>query len=101
MLELRTENAKGKPRNRTYSDAMKTEHLKGIVHSDPEILGGTPVFVGTRVPLQNLIDSLGGDESIEDFLDGFPSVKREQVLAVIEAGKVAILESVGDAHPHR
>ena len=80
---------------------MKTEHLKGIVHSDPEILGGTPVFVGSRVPLQNLIDSLEGGESIEDFLDGFPSVKREQVLAVIEAGKVAILESVGDAHPHR
>jgi uncharacterized protein (DUF433 family) len=80
---------------------MKTEHLKGIVHSDPEILGGTPVFVGTRVPLQNLIDSLEGGESIEDFLDGFPSVKREQVLAVIEAGKVAILESVGDARPHR
>ena len=66
---------------------MKTEHLKGIVHSDPEILGGTPVFVGTRVPLQNLIDSLEGGESIEDFLDGFPSVKREQVLAVIEAGR--------------
>jgi uncharacterized protein (DUF433 family) len=79
---------------------MKTEHLKGIVHSDPEILGGTPVFVGTRVPLQNLIDSLEGGESIEDFLDGFPSVKREQVLAVIEAGKVAMLETVGDARPH-
>ena len=73
---------------------MKTEHLKGIVHSDPAILGGTPVFVGTRVPLQNLIDSLEGGESIEDFLDGFPSVKREQVLAVIEAGKVAMLETV-------
>lgn len=79
---------------------MKTESLKGIVHSDPEILGGTPVFAGTRVPLQNLIDSLEGGESIEDFLDGFPSVKREQVLAVIEAGKVAVLESVGDARPH-
>jgi len=45
-------------------------------------MGGTPVFVGTRVPLQNLIDYLQGGESIEDFLDGFPSVKREQVLAV-------------------
>ncbi len=48
-------------------------------------MGGTPVFVGTRVPLQNLIDYLEGGESIEDFLDGFPSVKREQVIAVIEA----------------
>jgi len=64
---------------------MTTESLKGIVHSDPDIMGGTPVFVGTRVPLQNLIDYLEGGESIEDFLDGFPSVKREQAIAVIEA----------------
>ena len=64
---------------------MTTENLKGIVHSDPEIMGGTPVFIGTRVPLQNLIDYLEGGESIEDFLDGFPSVKREQVIGVIEA----------------
>src|SRR5262245_31875366 len=63
--------------------------------------GGTPVFVGTRVPLQNLIDSLKGGESIEDSLDGFPSVKREQVLSVIETGKVAILQTVGDAYPYR
>ena len=56
-----------------------------VVHSDPEIMGGTPVFIGTRVPLQNLIDYLEGGESIEDFLDGFPSLKREQVIAVIEA----------------
>jgi uncharacterized protein (DUF433 family) len=41
-----------------------------VVHSDPEIMGDTPVFVGTRVPLQNLIDYLEGGESIEDFLDG-------------------------------
>ncbi len=68
--------------------------LKGIVHCDPEIMGGTPVFVGTRVPLQNLIDSLKGGESVEDFLDGFPTVKREQVIAVIEAGKLTILKSV-------
>jgi uncharacterized protein (DUF433 family) len=74
--------------------------LDGIIHSDPEILGGTPVFVGTRVPLQNLVDYLEGGESIEDFLDGFPSVKREQVIAVIEAGKMKMLETVGDAHPH-
>jgi len=72
---------------------MKAADLKGIVHSDPEIMGGTPVFVGTRVPLQNLIDCLEGGESIEDFLDAFPTVKREQVIAVIEAGKVKILET--------
>jgi len=72
---------------------MMTEDLKGIVHSDPEIMGGTPVFVGTRVPLQNLIDYLEGGESIEDFLDGFPSVKREQIIAVIEAGKRTNLQA--------
>ena len=72
---------------------MKLDGLKGIVHSDPGIMGGTPVFVGTRVPLQNLIDYLEGGESIEDFLDAFPTVKREQALAVIEAGKRTILES--------
>ncbi|NOS72447.1 MAG: DUF433 domain-containing protein [Verrucomicrobia bacterium] len=68
--------------------------LNGVVHSDPEIMGGTPVFIGTRVPLQNLIDYLEGGESIEDFLDGFPSVKRTQVIAVIEAAKLKMLETV-------
>ena len=73
---------------------MKREELKGIIHSDPEIMGGTPVFVGTRVPLQNLIDSLEGGESVEDFLDAFPTVTREQAIAVIEAGKLKMLETV-------
>ena len=49
-------------------------------------MGGTPVFVGTRVPLQNLIDYLEGGESVEDFLNAFSSVKREQVIAVISPG---------------
>lgn len=77
-----------------YAHRMKIADLKGVVQSDPEIMGGTPVFVGTRVPLQNLIDYLEGGESIEDFLDGFPSVKRTQVIAVIEAAKLKILETV-------
>ncbi|MHB8519113.1 MAG: DUF433 domain-containing protein [Limisphaerales bacterium] len=79
---------------------MTTEELKGVIHSDPEIMGGTPVFVGTRVPLQNLIDALEGGESIEDFLAGFPSVKRSQAIAVIEAGQLKMLETVGHAHSH-
>jgi uncharacterized protein (DUF433 family) len=73
---------------------MNLEKLKGVVHSDPEIMGGTPVFVGTRVPLQNLVDSLEGGESIDDFLDAFPTVKREQAITVIEAGKRTMLETV-------
>jgi uncharacterized protein (DUF433 family) len=73
---------------------MEEPELKGIIHSNPEIMGGTPVFVATRVPLQNLIDSLEGGESVEDFLEAFPTVKREQVIAVIEAGKLKMLETV-------
>ena len=73
---------------------MNEDQIKGVVHSDPDIMGGTPVFAGTRVPLQNLIDSLEGGESVEDFLEAFPSVRREQVITVIEAGKLKILENV-------
>jgi uncharacterized protein (DUF433 family) len=73
---------------------MKAEELKGIIHRDPEIMGGTPVFVGSRVPLQNLIDALEGGESLEEFLKAFPTVKREQAVAVIEAGKLKMLETV-------
>ena len=54
------------------------------VHSDPAILGGTPVFVGTRVPVRTLIDYLEHDESLETFLDHFPSVRREQAIAALE-----------------
>lgn len=56
--------------------------LKEIVHSDPEIVSGTPVFVGTRVPVKALLDYLEGGETIEEFLDDFPSVSREQAVAV-------------------
>lgn len=73
---------------------MKPEDLKGVVHANPEIMGGTPVFVGTRVPLQNLIDYLEGGNSVEDFLRAFPTVTREQAIAVIEAGKLKMLELV-------
>lgn len=73
---------------------MKPEDLKGVVRLDPDIMGGTPVFVGTRVPLQNLIDYLEGGESVEAFLKAFPTVTREQAIAVIEAGKLKMLELV-------
>ena len=55
-----------------------------IIHSDPEILGGTPVFAGTRVPFRNLIDYLEQSHCIEEFLDSFPTVSREQVVAALE-----------------
>lgn len=58
---------------------------KAVIHSDPDILGGTPVFVGTRVPLRNLIDYLERGHSLDEFLDAFPSVSREQAVAALEA----------------
>jgi uncharacterized protein (DUF433 family) len=61
-----------------------------IVHSDPEILGGAPVFVGTRVPLRNLIDYIQRGYSLDTFLDAFPSVSREQAVAALEAAHAAL-----------
>ena len=58
-----------------------------VFGTDPEIMGGTPVFTGTRVPVQNLVDYLEGGESIDEFLAGFPTVRREQVIGFIEAAK--------------
>jgi uncharacterized protein (DUF433 family) len=58
-----------------------------VVHSDPEILGGTPVFVGTRVPLQNLVDYLSAGDTLEDFLRSFPTVSREQAVAALETSR--------------
>ena len=66
-----------------------------VVTSSPDVMGGTPVFAGTRVPIENLIDYLEGGESIEDFLDGFPSVTREQVIAFLEETKARVLAEVG------
>ena len=64
-----------------------------VYHSDPEILGGTPVFVGTRVPVQSLFDHLEGGDTIDDFLEGFPSVQREQVIALLEESKQHLLQT--------
>jgi uncharacterized protein (DUF433 family) len=59
----------------------------------PEILGGTAVFSGTRVPVQTLLDYLEAGDSIDDFLDGFPSVTREQVLSFLELAKDRLIQS--------
>jgi uncharacterized protein (DUF433 family) len=58
-----------------------------IVSTSPDVLSGTPVFAGTRVPVQALIDCLEAGESIDDFLDGFPTVSRETVIAFLEEAK--------------
>ena len=66
--------------------------LAGIIHSDPEILGGTPVFVGTRVPAQSLFQHLEAGDSIDDFLEGFPSVRREQVIMALQEFSKELLQ---------
>ena len=65
---------------------------KQIIESNPEILSGTPVFKGTRVPVQTLIDCLKAGESIEDFLDGFPSVSRTQAESFLQVALESALD---------
>ncbi len=71
---------------------------KPVVHSDPEILGGTPVFVGTRVPFQTFLDYLEAGDTLDQFLDDFPTVAREKAIAALEQAKEALL---ADACPPR
>jgi uncharacterized protein (DUF433 family) len=66
--------------------------LKQVINRDPGILGGTPVFFGTRVPVQSLIDHLKAGDSLDEFLDGFPSVKREQAIAFLEIAYQSVIE---------
>ncbi len=61
-----------------------------VIHTDPEILGGTPVFIGTRVPLKTLMDYLEGGHPLDDFLDDFPSVTRQQAVAALEEAQEAL-----------
>jgi len=65
-----------------------------IITSSPHIMGGTPVFAGTRVPVQTFIDYIKGGESIDDFLDGFPTVSKEQVIAFLEEAKEQMVKMV-------
>ena len=65
--------------------------LTDIVRCDPDILGGTPVFVGTRVPIQSLFDYLEGGESLDEFLRQFPSVTRDQAVAVLDLARATLL----------
>ena len=70
---------------------------KAVIHSDPDILGGATVFVGTRVPLQNLIDYLEAGDSLDDFLNSFPTVTREQAIAALELAREALESSAHSA----
>jgi uncharacterized protein (DUF433 family) len=63
---------------------------RDVVHADPEIMGGTPVFVGTRVPVQSLFDYLEAGDSLEEFLEAFPTVSRDQVVGALEIAREAV-----------
>jgi uncharacterized protein (DUF433 family) len=77
---------------------MSTPTVESVVRCDPDVLGGTPVFAGTRVPLKNLVDYLAAGDPLERFLDHFPSVTREQAVAALEiAGDLL----ASRAHPAR
>jgi len=65
-----------------------------VVCRDPDIMGGAPVFCGTRVPVQTLLDYLEAGDTITEFLEGFPSVTRDQVIAFLEEAKDRLVESV-------
>ena len=67
------------------------------IHSDPEIMGGSPVFVGTRVPVETLLDYLEAGDPLDEFLEDFPSVSREQVVAVLELARRLLLQRASAA----
>jgi len=69
--------------------------IEQVISSDPEVQGGAVVFAGTRVPLKNLIDYLEAGDSLEVFLDDFPSVRREQAVAALELAKDALVTLAG------
>jgi uncharacterized protein (DUF433 family) len=69
-----------------------------VVEVDPEILGGTPVFRGTRVPVKNLLDYLTAGDTLDQFLDDFPTVKRQQAVAALDLAKDLL---TAGAHPAR
>jgi uncharacterized protein (DUF433 family) len=70
---------------------------KPVVHSDPEILGGTPVFVGTRVPVKALFDYIEAGDTLDEFFEDFPSVKKAQAIAALELAREALMTSANTA----
>lgn len=68
-----------------------------VVHSDPDILGGTPVFVGTRVPVRTLLDYLEAGDPLDEFLEDFPSVAREQAVAALRLAKQMLVAHANSA----
>ena len=76
---------------------ITTMQLDQIVHRDPDILSGTPVFLGTRVPIRTLFDYLEGGDTLDEFLRQFPSVRREQAIALLDLARESVLSDAGAA----
>ncbi len=70
---------------------MPTERQQSVIYRSPDVQGGAPVFRGTRVPVKTLVDYLEAGDRLDDFLRDYPTVTREQVLAVLELAKEALL----------
>jgi len=70
--------------------------LRDIIVRDPDILGGTAIFRGTRVPFQALLDYLEGGETLDEFLDDFPTVTREAAVSALELAKWLVVDGLGD-----
>jgi len=83
-----TVNAKGIFLNLCYS-----RHMIDVIQADPEVMGGTPVFKGTRVPIQTLFDYIQGEETIDEFLEDFPTVRKEQVIDLLEHLKTQAIQT--------
>jgi len=77
---------------RSFVEHCMAAMREPVIHRDPEILGGTPVFVGTRVPAQALIDYLKGGHSLDEFLDDFPTVSRDQAIAALELARDTLVD---------
>jgi uncharacterized protein (DUF433 family) len=95
-----TLSSRAKPRDLLFAfrlypclphNAACYNHFMGVIVKNPDVLGGTPVFRGTRVPIQTLFDYLEGGESLEDFLQGFPTVSREMAVAALQEAKHLLL----------
>ena len=73
------------------------EQNEPVIHSHPEIMGGTAVFVGTRVPVEKLLDYLEAGQPLSEFLEDFPTVTREQAIAALQQARKALLAGAGRA----
>ncbi len=81
---------------------LATATISKTIHSNPEIMGGTPVFVGTRVPVQTMFDHLKAGDPLEEFLDDFPTVARDQAIATLEEAQAYLLtQAISDADSAR